>query len=291
MVFATTVRGAALMAALCLGSAAYADGVCEKGYRDTTAAERDTMMSALEAAKAALPQAPEGWIIGGYEELSVPQSFCMDASTPLGYGVSRTFNRTDDQAQRDEALEAAGAALRAEQAARQPQMDALMARMQTLGQQLGEAAQKGDMTRTDALNREIEQVQKEFEALLESGNDDAIVAQVAEATMKDRVMSIAVQVNPAGVGRPDMQPAASPPGAHSAYAWTESADGIDTAHTLVLLGAWQPRSENGIASQLAGKSSIAAAHAIAIDVAADPARLESLLSSIDFSALAATVSR
>jgi hypothetical protein len=104
-------------------------------------------------------------------------------------------------------------------------------------------------------------------------------------------MSIAVRENPGSVGRADMQPVSPPPGAHAAYAWTESDEGIDTAHTLVLLGAWQPRSDNGIASQLEGKSSMAAAHAIAIDVAADPARLESLYSAIDFSALGATVAR
>ena len=290
MLCATTVRGAAL-AALCFGSAAYADSVCEKGSRETTAAERDTMMSVLVAVKAALPQAPEGWVIGGYEELSVPQSFCMDMYTPLGYGVSRTFNRTDDQAQRDEALAAAGADLRAQQEARQPQMEALMIRLEGLGAQMADAAQKGDASRNDALAREFEQIQKELEALLASGNTEALVEQVAVATMKDVTMSIAVQVNPTGVGRGDMQPAAPPSGARAAYAWPESDGGIDTAHTLVLLGAWQPRSDNGIASQLAGKSAIAAAHAMAIDVAADPARLESLLGSIDFSALAAAVAR
>jgi hypothetical protein len=288
---ATTVRTAALTTAVCLGSAAYADSVCEKGSRETTASERDTMMSVLEAAKAALPRAPEGWIIGGYEELSIPQSFCTDTSAPLGYGVARTFNRTDDQEQRDEALTAAGTQLRAQQEARQPQMEALMARLQALGAQMADAAQKGDSSRSDALAREFEQIQKELESSLASGNDEALIEQVAVATMKDVTMSIAVRVNPVSVGRADMQPAAPPPGAHAAFAWTESDEGIDTAHTLVLVGAWQPRSENGIASQPAGSRSIAAAHAIAVDVAADPARLDSLFGSIDFSALAATVAR
>lgn len=290
MLRATTVRGAAL-AIFCIGSAAHADSVCEKGSRDTTGAERDAMMRVLETVKAALPQAPEGWVIGGYEELSVPQSFCMDTSAPLGYGVSRTFNRTDDQAQRDEALAAAGAELRAQQDARQPQMEALMVRLQALGAQMADAAQKGDTSRNDALAREFERIQKELEALAASGNDEALVEQVVVATMKDVTMSIAVRVNPVSFGSADMQPAAPPPGAHAAYAWTESDEGINTAHTLVLLGAWQPQSENGIASQLASKSAIAAAHAIAVDVAADPARLESLFGSIDFSALAATVAR
>jgi hypothetical protein len=49
--------------------------------RRTTAAERQTMLRAMEAAKAALPPAPEGWQIGGYEELSVKTRTCQDDET------------------------------------------------------------------------------------------------------------------------------------------------------------------------------------------------------------------
>src|SRR5512145_257245 len=126
------LRGALLLAAAIGASAAYGDGECVKGYRDTTAAERQTMLAVMKAAKAALPGAPEGWIIGGYEELSPIGSICKDGeSTPWRYGFSRTFNRTDDQAARDQALADAGDKARAAQEARQPQMDALTARMQT----------------------------------------------------------------------------------------------------------------------------------------------------------------
>ena len=54
--------------------------------------------------RAALPGAPEGWIIGGYEgEHSVTQNLCLEAeATPWSYGVSRTLNRADDAADASE---------------------------------------------------------------------------------------------------------------------------------------------------------------------------------------------
>ena len=100
---------------------AHADSVCEKGYSDTTAAERATMTQVLQAAKAALPAAPSGWVIGGYEEISVLSSICSDGeATPWPYNISRTYNRTDDAAEREQALADAAAVLRARQAKRQP---------------------------------------------------------------------------------------------------------------------------------------------------------------------------
>ena len=166
MGLATTARGSVLLAAVLGVSAVHADGECAKGFRDTTAVERQTMLGVMEAAKAALPGAPEGWIIGGYEELSPVGSICIDGeSTPWEYGFSRTFNRADDQAARDQALADAGAAVRAAQEARQPRIDALMAKMQTLGAELGPAAQKGDQARVEAIQRELDGLSKQFEAI------------------------------------------------------------------------------------------------------------------------------
>ena len=154
MTCAKIVRAVFLLAAALGASAAYGDAECVRGFRDTTAAERQTMLGVMEAAKAALPGAPAGWIIGGYEELSPIGSICKDGeNTPWAYSFSRTFNRTDDQAARDQALADAGVKARAAQAARQPRIDALMARMQTLSTELSAAAQKGDQARVDALER------------------------------------------------------------------------------------------------------------------------------------------
>jgi len=290
MTCARIVRGVFLLATALGTATAHGDAVCVQGFRDTTAAERQTMLGVMEAAKAALPGAPAGWIIGGYEELSPIGSICKDGeNTPWAYSFSRTFNRTDDQAARDQALADAGDKARAAQAARQPRTDALMARMQTLSAELSTAAQKGDQARVDALNREMEGISKEFDAM--AAEDQPMIADVAKATMADRTMSIAIAVNPGVVSNSKMQKAAAPAGAHSAYRWSTSADGVKEGHAVVLLGAWQPRAAGGVASQRRGTSSSSAAHAVAVTVQADPARLDSLLDSIDFGAIAATVAR
>lgn len=292
MGLAMTARGSVLLAGMLGVSAVHADGECAKGFRDTTAVERQTMLGVMEAAKAALPGAPEGWVIGGYEELSPVGSICIDGeSTPWAYGFSRTFNRVDDQVAREQALAEAGAAARAAQEARQPRIDALTVRVETLGAELGAAAQKGDQARVDAIQREMDVVSKQFEAIFAEGNDQAIVESVVQATTHDRTMSIAIRANEGAISNSDMQSAAPLAGAHSAYRWTTSSDGVETARVLLLFGAWQPRAEGGVQSQRRGSASSAAAHALAVTVEADPARLDSLLGSIDFAAIAATLAR
>jgi len=292
MTFARLLRGALLLAAAIGASAAFADSECVKGYRDTTAAERQTMLAVMEAAKAALPDAPTGWIIGGYEDLSPIGTICKDAeNTPWSYGFSRTFNRADDQAAREQALAEAGAKARAAQEARQPQIDALTARMQTLGAELGTAAQKGDQARVDAINRELEKTSKQLEAIYAQANDPALLESVAKATMQDRTMAIGISVNPGGISNAEMKKSQAPAGAHSAYRWTTSADGVSEGHAQVLFGAWHPRAQGGLVSQRRGTQPSSAAHAVAVTVVADPARLDSLLASIDFGAIAATVAR
>jgi hypothetical protein len=290
MTCARIVRVAFPVLAALGASTANGDSVCERGFRDTTAAEQQTMMGVMEAAKAALPGAPTGWVIGGYEVLSPIGRICQDfETTPWNYDFSRTFNRTDDQAARDQALADSRDQLRAAQAARQPRMDALMARMQTLGTEMQTAIQNGDQKRADALNKEMEQISKEFDAM--AAADQPTIDSVARTTMQDRTMSIGISVNPGSVSNANMTRATAPAGAHSAYRWSTSHEGITEAHALVLFGAWQPRGEGGMASQRRGNTPSAAAHAVAVTVDADPARLDSLMSSIDFGAIAAMVAR
>jgi hypothetical protein len=290
MTCARIVRGAFLLVAALGAAAAYGDAECARGFRDTSGAERQTMLGVMQTAKAALPQAPTGWVIGGYEELSPVGRICQDFErTPWSYGFSRTFNRTDDADARERALADAGARARAAQAARQPRMDALMARTQTLGAELAAAAQNGDQARVDAINREMEQISKEFDGM--AVDDQPIIEEVAKATSEDRTMSIAIAVNSGSIGIADMTKVATPAGAHSAYRQTTSADGVSTARALVLFGNWKPRTGGGLQSQRRGTVSAAAAHALSVTVEADPARLDSLFSSIDWDKIAATVAR
>ena len=218
VVLAAVAPTAEILLVLFASPIASADGVCEKGYRDTTTAERSTMTNVLESVKAALPQAPDGWVIGGYEEISVPGSTCSDSDdTPWSYSFSRTYNRVDDAAERDQAMAEAGAALQADMAAKQPRIDALMAKGQELSVALGEAAQTGDQARIDALNRELQEVQAELESVF---NDSSMQSQqdaIGAITMQDRTMDIAVQFNASSSASGDMQTAEVPRGARFAF--------------------------------------------------------------------------
>jgi hypothetical protein len=284
---ATIVRLPVLVLASWGVSTAYADGVCEKGFRDTTATERQTMLGVMEAAKAALPSAPTGWVIGGYEELSPVGRICLDAeTTPWAFGFSRTFNRTDDQAEREAALADAGAAARAAQAARQPRMDALQAKMEAVSAEFAKAAQSGDEARIAASQRAMDAVSAEYTALFAEAEDPQLLESIVRATEHDRTMSIAIAVNPGAFYDSDMQSVAPFGGAQAAYRWTTSNDGIETAHVVLLYGAWQPRDGGGVTSSRRGTASAAAAHALSVREA-DPGRLDSLLGTLDFDALAA----
>ena len=71
---------------------ALADAPCNKGYRDTTAAERARITAALQAAKSALPPAPEGWQLRGGDDISVTTSICQDGeAVPWDYSLSRSY--------------------------------------------------------------------------------------------------------------------------------------------------------------------------------------------------------
>lgn len=83
-----------------------ADGICEKGYRDTMDAERASMSAILEVLRNALPAAPEGWVILGDDQYAPPRSICMDA-TIWTYGHTRYYQRVDDQAEQEAMIQAA----------------------------------------------------------------------------------------------------------------------------------------------------------------------------------------
>ena len=102
-------------------------------------------------------------------------------------------------------------------------------------------------------------------------------------------MTINVSVNPNVASKPDdAESVAAPAGAQSAFRWVTSSDSVETAHLLVLFGTWQPGvGSGGMELQKRGARSSAAPHGIAVHAEADPGRLDSLVDSIDFDAIAA----
>ncbi len=290
VVLAAVAPTAGFLLVLFASPVANADGVCEKGNRDTTAAERSTMTNALETVRAALPQAPDGWVIGGYEEISVPDSICSDfEDTPWPSGFSRLYNRVDDAAAREQAMAEAAAAMQADMAAKQPRMDALIAKGQEVNAALVEAVQSGDQARIAALDSELKQVQAEIEGLYTDSSRQSQLDAIGAAEMQDRIMQIAVQLNARSSTSDEMQSSEVPPGASFAFRGQTTDGGVTNGHALVLFGEWQTREENILESGKRRDVSSAAAHAISVTVTADPARLDTLLAAIDFEAIAALV--
>ena len=133
----------------------------------------------------------------------------------------------------------------------------------------------------------MEAVSAEYAALFAEAEDPQLVESIALATEQDRTMSIGIQVNPGGISDSEMQGVAPFGAAQSAYRWTHTDGPIETANVLLLYGAWQPRDAGGVTSGRRGSAPPAVAHAVAVRVQADPGRIDSLLASIDFNAIAA----
>ncbi len=272
------------------------DAPCDAGFRDATAAERNRMTAILEAAKAALPPAPAGWQIGGYEEISVPGRVCRDdENRPWSFGISRNYARVDDYEARQQVMRDAAAHAVAEQQKKQPRMDALMAKMTALSQQQVALIQKGDMAGAEKLNPEIARVQAELEKVADEGDSQAQIAAAGKEHDRDLHMSISVRVNETarqltggGANFP------LPSGASVAQRWTQPADSdtSEEGHALVLYGGWNRvetkqswmavRRENAVPT---------AAHVISVEVVGDPARIDPLLQGIDFKSLATALTQ
>jgi hypothetical protein len=158
------LTASALLFVIAGASTAVADAPCNSGFRDSTPAERARMTAILEIAKKALPPAPAGWKIGGYEEISVANSVCRDGENrPWSYGVARNYTRVDDYEARQQDMRDAAAHAAAEQAKKQPRMDALTAQMQALSQRQVALVQKGDMAGAEKLNHDMVKLLAEFQ--------------------------------------------------------------------------------------------------------------------------------
>lgn len=129
--------------------------VCVKAYRDTTADERAVMTMVLENALRALPPAPEGWVLAGDDRPYVQPSICRDdEGRPWRYELSRDYQRVDDLDKRNKILEDASARRATAMQAKQPRLDAIMARIEEISAAAGRLA-RGKRTTLPGLSRSI----------------------------------------------------------------------------------------------------------------------------------------
>jgi len=272
------------------GPAAHADEQCYKGFRDITPDEQAAMMTVLEGALRALPAAPEGWVSSGDEKLYVDPKVCQDNETePWGYSLSRSYQRTDNLEQRNAGFKRAGVAYQAAMDAKQPRMDAIMARIQELSLQAVAAAEKSEYDRIEAINVEIDKASAEMEALMnEGGTMDQLDAANDEGS-RDMDIRLEVAVNAGyeevGYGNRSVT---GPAGAERAYRWSTTRGSVTDETALILFGQWQ-EAGNGVGTTPRAGAAPTAAQALAVRVTADESRIESVLEGIDFEALAMLV--
>lgn len=274
---------------------AFGDSVCNKGIRDITAAERTQMTNVLKAAQSALPPAPEGWIIveDTSHELSVPGTICGDIEKqPWNYDLARTYRNIANPEAREKIMMDMAARQRAAMQERQPRLEAVQAKMQTIMQQQIALNQKRDYAGAEKLQPQLVAAEKEYEKLINEANDPAAMAAADKEFNKDREMFINVRVNPRSenVG-PGAQAFAPPAGGKSAQRWhvEDENESKSNDHALYLFGAWQP-GEAGRWQQMARPGAPPpAAHGVAVYVRGDPARVTQTVAKIDFAKFAASV--
>jgi hypothetical protein len=278
-------------AALAAAPIAQGDAPCNKGYRDTTPAERATLTAVLQAAKRALPPAPTGWVIDGDDQISVTTSLCRDyEGAPWNYHFGRSYTRVDDQEARDKILADAGAASQAALALKQPRLDAAMARMEKLTAKQVALLQKGDFVGAEAMSNEIAKAQADYEKILNEGDSQAQFEAAAARASRDQHMYIGVQINSNQVRPSDGAKAMPPPaGARAAYRWSTNREGLIEDHVLMLLGQWRPMADNVWKRVLHPEIAPTAAQVITIEVTADPGRIAGIVGAIDVKTLATKV--
>ena len=278
-------------AALAAAPIARSDAPCNKGFRDSTPAERGTMTAVLQAAKKALPPAPAGWVIVGDDQISVTTNLCRDyEGAPWGYKFNRHYQRVDDQDARNKIIADAAAAAAAAQKLKQPQLDAIMAKQEKLVQSQIALIEKGNLAGAGAMNEEMAKLQDDYKKILDEGDsDEQMAASLAEAS-RDMTMYIAVGVNSNQV-TPDAsaKPIPLPPGARAAFRWSTTQGNMTEDHALILLGQWRSAAEGSWKRMLHPEMPPTAAQVISILITADPERLAAVIASIDVKGLATKV--
>jgi hypothetical protein len=266
---------------------AYGDAECDKGIRKTTAAEQAAIKDVLEKVDRVFPPAPQGWVIDDNGEPSIATEVCRDSEQkPWSYSRSRYYRKTEGDEQRQAAVTAAGQQFQADLARKQPRLDAVAAKMTALIPAIEAAAQKGDLARLTALGEEHEKLQAEYDRIAQEGDAEQRLNAVTQNAYADTRMSINVLINPNSDGVPsDAQRVAAPPGAAAAVRRDSGGDPTALATQVVVFGKWNA-TPDGFAEVVMRGGPPHAPHGISVHVDAADERLDQVIRSIDFGALA-----
>ncbi len=270
---------------------ARADSECVNGYHELSPDELAAMIRVLDGVRASLPPAPPEWGLIGGDEPSVQSKFCRDSGPPWTYRFGRNYqNQSAARAADYESANAeAGQVAQASMQANQPRIDALTAKMASLSEGLVAAAQAGDQAKADAIAQELEAISVEFDRLMNEADPSAQVDAIYTETMRDREMSIAVDVNPRKVPKPEgaVPIAPAPAGAVAALRWESTGDGRSDANALILLGGLRHADDGASWSLPSSADTSGVPVGYAIRIVADVSRIDGLIQGIDYAALSA----
>jgi hypothetical protein len=263
---------------------AMADAVCNKGYRDTTPAERAKMTAVLQTVKDAMPEPPAGWVIGGDDSISVPQSLCQDyALVPLDYGMGRLYRQVGDAEHRQKLIDDQSARLVEAYKQKQPRLEAIQARVEKLNAQQVALLQKGDFAGAEKYSTQIAALQEEYQSVADEGNDPAAMDAVSKEMKRDLELTISVRVNPMTASDPaGAKPMAAPAGAKSAWRWHVEDESQSTDHALYYFGAWFKRPDGTFQPSVRQGAPFSAAHGFTLEIIGDPERVTQTISAFDF---------
>lgn len=264
-----------------------ADYACSEDYHQVTPGELATMTETLEAARAAVPAPPQGWVNTlNDDSVSPPTSLCPDFY-PWTYRYGRSYTRVEGAEERERAIAAAGAEFKAAMDAKQPRLDALQAEMTELSTLYAAAATSGDQARAQEIYGEIERIGAESQRIMNEGDPAKAFEAATASQYSDLEMSVGITVNSTRESPQDGAQAFAVPGAAAAYQWT-SGDNGDQGNALVLFGVWRPLPDGyGLEAVTPDGAAPEKAHAISVRIAAHKDRLPSLIEATDFEAVAA----
>lgn len=285
------VATACAAAAMAFGAVARGDGVCNKGNRDATPAERATQTAVLQAAKRALPPAPAGWVIVGDDQISVTTNLCRDfEAAPWRYEFNRSYQRVDDLEARNKMIADAAAISTAAQKQKQPRLDAIQAKSEVLIRKQIALIEKGDMAGATALNEEMAGLQEQSQKIMDEGDSQAQMEALLARASRDQFMYINVRVNANQEVPPtDARSIPLPAGARAAFRWDTSQEQVPTENALILLGQWRSVPQGGWKRVLHPEMAPTAAQVMSITVTADPERIAGIIAAIDIGTLATKV--
>lgn len=277
-------RLAWLVTLIAVAQAALADAPCNAGYRDTTPAERTKMTSVLETVRSAMPAPPAGWVIGGDEAISVPQSMCQDyAKVPLDYSFTRYYRNVGDAEERQKPL-MDQAMIEAEAYKKKlPRLEAIQAKMEKLVAQQVALVQKGDLAGAEKYSTEIAKLQEEYQKVADEGSDPAAMDAIAKESFRDMEMTISVRVNPMTAVTPaEAKPIAPPAGAKSAFRWHVEDEKQSVDHVRYYFGTWFKRPDGSFQPSVRQGAPFSAAHGFTLEITGDPGRVTQTISALDF---------